>query len=86
MGFAEVLYFIRGIDNFHVKASYFPTETKERIPLFEMMRLGILTLGTKKRVRWFRKRQYLNVGALNTKLPGLHSEIKRLSQKALGPE
>lgn len=84
MGWAEVLYFIRGIDSFHLNVEHFPASTKEGIPLTEILRLGILPLGTKRRVKWFQTRMYLNVGALNTKLPSLHQEVMRLSKAALG--
>lgn len=86
MGIAEVFYFIRGVDRFKIDLVHFPTVTKAAVSVEEALRWGILPLGTKRRMRWFFFRQYLNVGAVRPSLKGLHPQIKQIAKRALGTE
>jgi hypothetical protein len=50
---------------FHLDPQFFPMNTRELIPLKEIVRLGVLPLGVKSESHWFRKRSRLNLGVLN---------------------
>lgn len=50
---------------FHLDPLFFPTNTKDLIPVSDVIRLGVLPLGVKNEFHWFRSRPRLNLGVLN---------------------
>lgn len=77
------VHLIRGIEPFHLNPEYFPKATKEWFSREMMLEWKILPLGIKQKVKLFHKKDYLNVGAVDTRLPGLHPLVDRLAKECL---
>lgn len=77
---------IRGVDPFQLAVEHFPESTRAKLPLEAVLRFGILPLGLKRKTKWFHSRQYLNVGALDLRTPGLAEAVERLGREALGSD
>ena len=75
-----------GVDFFHLDAGYFPEVTKDLFPIEVIIEKGVLPLGIKMDYQFFRKKQRLNLGALNPKKVESESLLVSIAKARLKDE
>ncbi len=75
------LQYLMGLSTFRVTPERFPKGTAGAISVENILRYGVLPLGTKQARR---NRAVLNVGVLNPRVSGLFPSIEKCAREALG--
>jgi hypothetical protein len=78
---AEIFGKNNRFDFFHLDAKYFPQETKDLLPISEILKWGALPLGSKTEYRLFRKGKILNFGLLDPGQPGVAQALETLAKQ-----
>jgi hypothetical protein len=72
------------VDFFYLDPAYFPQNTRDLLPVEEIVRLGALPLGFKTERRFFRTRKMLNLGLLSPERKDSAEEALRIARTRPG--